>query len=239
MSDPEASQSRLLVVAVVIVVSALSLHALLSTFVFDSGGASSQVSSTLSSTTSPALKLARSVAPPYSLRPSRVCSFPELSIAPQFDLSIVMATRVDRYGGQESIQRMQNVLNLLDFNLRSLSVALELIIVEYNPIPNAKAIADVIQIPENVSAVRIIQVPASVHIALCAHFGVEVDKVVPVLEFVAKNIGIRRSRGRFVLPMVCHFLVFFFVCFFLTPSFSCSIRSGHGHDIERRVVEVC
>ncbi len=121
---------------------------------------------------------------------------------PMFDMTIVMVTRVDQYGGEESFERMQNVFDFLDFNLRSVvKVALELIIVEYNAIPGAARLSDVVSFPEFVHSLRVIQVPSKIHKAFCAKHQVSEASVVPVLEFVAKNIGIRRARGKFVLPM--------------------------------------
>lgn len=91
----------------------------------------------------------------------------------------------------------------MDYHLRSINttVVLELIIVEYNALPGSKSVSDVIRFPEFLNSARVISVSSEVHKQVCSRFQVECNRVVPILEFVAKNIGIRRARGRFVLPM--------------------------------------
>ncbi len=78
---------------------------------------------------------------------------------------------------------------------------LELVIVEYNPTPNNKRLIEVIRLPKSVTFTRIIRVDAEVHRRFCRSKNDYWRRIVPVVEFVAKNIGIRRARGRYILPM--------------------------------------
>jgi hypothetical protein len=49
-------------------------------------------------------------APIYPEGPNVPCEDDELRQVPEYDLSIVMVTRIDQYGGEESHQRMQRVM---------------------------------------------------------------------------------------------------------------------------------
>jgi hypothetical protein len=98
-------------------------------------------------------------------------------------LSIVMATRVDSYGGASSFQRMQNTLNMINhyacINVRLQSdVRIEIIVVEYNPLKNVKRIRDVLTLPSCVFKLRIITVPRSYHRLIIKRNGYKEDWVV-------------------------------------------------------------
>jgi len=71
----------------------------------------------------------------------------------------------------------------------------ELIIVEWNPPPNAPKLAEVLAWPKNLkfAGVRFIEVPNEIHRKLPNS-----DKM-PMFEYVAKNVGLRRSKGEYVL----------------------------------------
>jgi hypothetical protein len=98
---------------------------------------------------------------------------------------------------------------MLEFHLRGRQIAVELIIVEYARLAGAKSIKEVARFPEVVT-LRVIDVPQRYHEAFCAKMNVTVASVVPILEFVGKNIGIRRARGRFGREKN------YFLCFFKT-----------------------
>jgi hypothetical protein len=112
-----------------------------------------------------------------------------------FELSFVIAGRNDNYGGnfkirlELCIQRLYRQLTL--FNMQS-----ELIFVNYNPLP-VPAIEDFIKWPisSDIVQVRIIHVPNQQHIRFIE--GNNIDEV-PMIEYLAKNIGIRRARGKFI-----------------------------------------
>ena len=149
-------------------------------------------------------KLVFSKPSPYPPGPLVPCVYKraELEENTLYDISLVMATRVDTYGGAESFKRMQRTLDVMEYfaQIFSVTIDVELIIVEYNRLPGAKRLRDVLTFPPSLNSVRIIDVGHEHHKRVCEQFGYDVDKVVPVMEFVAKNIGIRRARGRWILP---------------------------------------
>jgi hypothetical protein len=113
-------------------------------------------------------------------------------------LSIVMIGRNDNYGGDFK-QRLQNCLHWTHRQLTSHKITSELIFVNYNPLP-LPAIEDFLDWPlsNQFVTVRILTVPSEAHLDFVTTYGV---KNVPVLEYVAKNAGIRRSNGQFILCM--------------------------------------
>jgi hypothetical protein len=157
----------------------------------------------------------------YRPPPTFPCAADDLIAQNPVDLTIVMATRVDSYGGAKSFERMQWKLDMIDYYAEKAfregsSVELEIIIVEYNPVPGEKRLRDVIRIPKFVYKFRIIEVSNRYHRQVCRQFWFSHYYVVPVMEFVAKNIGIRRANGEFILPMAMDtILVRFFIIFFL------------------------
>lgn len=105
-------------------------------------------------------------------------------------VSIVIIGRNDNYG-VNFLQRLNTFIRSLDRQTIAYPDLFELIIVEWNPLPNNPPLQDVISIAKNYQT-RIITVPPAVHNSI-------LDADAPVLEFWAKNTGIRRSRGDFVL----------------------------------------
>jgi hypothetical protein len=75
------------------------------------------------------------------------------------------------------------------------NISSELIIVEWNPLPDRPGLAEALKWPDDTGPcnVRIITVPPEVH----QHFKYA-DKL-PVFQMIGKNVGIRRARGRFIL----------------------------------------
>lgn len=109
-------------------------------------------------------------------------------------LSIVVTTRNDDHGGNH-IRRVQIFVNGLAAQCERYHLYAELIIVEWNPPSEKPRIADVIQWPKNchMLGIRIIEVPHKIH-SMFSH----ADKL-PLFQMIAKNVGIRRSTGQFVL----------------------------------------
>ncbi len=100
-------------------------------------------------------------------------------------LSIVVTGRNDNYGGQFT----KNLQQFLSNTSRLLPEA-EIILVEWNP-PKDKAPLSVLW-PKGVRG-RIITVPNSVHSKIGN------PRNLPLLEYWAKNVGIRRSKKDFIL----------------------------------------
>ena len=109
-------------------------------------------------------------------------------------LSFVVAARNDNYGG-DFLHRMQVFLNVLFGLWAKHSLDAELVIVEWNPPENKPRLQEVIAWPKCLKPgmVRILEVPKDLHDRLPNS-----DRM-PIFEYIAKNVGIRRARGEFVL----------------------------------------
>lgn len=107
-------------------------------------------------------------------------------------LSIVIVGRNDNYGGN-FIARIDAFQQRLTRQVENKQINVELIIVEWNPIPGEKSLHEVLNwIPDRkYLKIRIVTVLPEVHNL----FG----RKMPVLEYLAKNVGIRRAEGDFVL----------------------------------------
>lgn len=110
-------------------------------------------------------------------------------------LSIVVAARNDNYGGDFE-HRFQNFIRWNSELLEARKLETEIVIVNWNPIPSAAPLRDTIRFPRlrNV-AFRIIDVPHELH----ATFDSDSRLEVPLYEFPAKNVGVARARGRYIL----------------------------------------
>jgi hypothetical protein len=108
-------------------------------------------------------------------------------------LSIVVAARNDNYGG-DFLHRMQIFISSLLQLLREHECHAELLVVEWNPPPAASPLVEALKWPREASdIVRIVQVSHAIHEGLP-----NADRI-GMFEYLAKNVGIRRARGRFVL----------------------------------------
>jgi hypothetical protein len=109
-------------------------------------------------------------------------------------LSVVVTARNDDHGG-DPLYRMQVFIDSLLRQCESYRLPSELIIVEWNPPEDRPRLGDVLSWPETAGwcAVRIIEVPHEVHSRL------EHAESLPLFQMIAKNVGIRRARGLFVL----------------------------------------
>ena len=109
-------------------------------------------------------------------------------------LSIVVASRNDRHGG-DLLKRMQLFVRGLLEQTRRHGIDGELIIVEWNPPAERPLLHDVLPSPSHhdVLTIRYITVPARIHRQYrCA-------SSFPLFQMIAKNVGIRRARGTFIL----------------------------------------
>jgi hypothetical protein len=108
-------------------------------------------------------------------------------------VSIVAVGQNADYGGN-FIRRMQNFLDVL-FELGARRGAdLELVVVEWNPPAGKPSLASALHWPETLPfPVRFVEVPPEEHARLPN------SEMMPIFEFIAKNVGIRRARGEFVL----------------------------------------
>jgi hypothetical protein len=109
-------------------------------------------------------------------------------------LSFVATSRNDDHGG-EMLRRMQLFVNGLVAQCDRHRLDAELVLVEWNPPPDRPSLSSALAWPESrgYCTVRIVQVPPDLH-ATFAH-----SDQLGLFQMIAKNTGIRRARGPFVL----------------------------------------
>lgn len=113
-------------------------------------------------------------------------------------LSIIIAGRNDNYGG-DFIFRLQNCITWNTELLEKYRVNTEFIIVNWNPIDENLPIDKSVNFIKKREFVKykIITVPKNIHLQFCN----DSRKHLPLFEYIAKNVGIKRSKGEFVLSM--------------------------------------
>jgi tetratricopeptide (TPR) repeat protein/2-polyprenyl-3-methyl-5-hydroxy-6-metoxy-1,4-benzoquinol methylase/predicted O-methyltransferase YrrM len=109
-------------------------------------------------------------------------------------LSIVVTSRNDDHGGN-TLHRMQVFTKAIIHQCRKFKLDAELVFVEWNPPADKPRLHDVLDLPDDLGplTVRFIEVPPEVH------SGIGNSDKFPLFQMIAKNVGIRRTRGRFVL----------------------------------------
>jgi hypothetical protein len=109
-------------------------------------------------------------------------------------LSIVATARNDDHGGN-LLGRMQLFVSGWIEQARRFGIASELIIVEWNPPEERPRLKDVLKWPSDLGpcSVRVIEVPPELH-RRYVH-----AEALPLYQMIAKNVGILRARGKFVL----------------------------------------
>ncbi len=110
-------------------------------------------------------------------------------------LSIVVTARNDDHGGN-LLGRMQTFVNCLMAQCRRHELLAELIVVEWNPVPGRPPLAEALSWPSDgeFCDVRIIEVDADYVHGRFVHAA-----ELPLYQMIAKNAGIRRARGEFIL----------------------------------------
>ncbi len=93
------------------------------------------------------------------------------------------------------MRRMQVCVTALMEQAKKYNLNAELIIVEWNPPPERPPLSDALTWPEKSGPcrVRIIPVPHELHKRL------QYSDKLPLFQMIAKNVGVRRARGHFVL----------------------------------------
>ncbi len=109
-------------------------------------------------------------------------------------ISFVVAARNDDYGGN-FLHRMQVFVNVLLGLAEKHSLNLELIVVEWNPPAGKESLSRAISWPSGLKSakVRFIEVPLETHRKVLGS-----DKLL-MFEFLAKNVGIRRAKGEYMV----------------------------------------
>jgi hypothetical protein len=109
-------------------------------------------------------------------------------------LSVVATSRNDNHGGYLT-QRMQHFVDGFVEQCRRHGLRAELILVEWNPPADRVPLVEELRWPEDLGPceIRIVTVPREMHAQL-PH-----SDQLPLFQMIAKNVGVRRARGRFVL----------------------------------------
>jgi hypothetical protein len=109
-------------------------------------------------------------------------------------ISFVVASRNDNYGGNQ-VRRMQIFINALLSSWKKHDLDAELLIVEWNPPLDRPRLKDVLEWPKDLKlgCVRMIDVPSEFH------YRFPNSEKMPIFEHIAKNVGVRRARGKYVL----------------------------------------
>jgi len=111
----------------------------------------------------------------------------------ELHLSVVATSRNDNHGGYLT-QRTQHFVDGLAAQCRRHGLRAELLLVEWNPPAERPPLAADLAWPaDSACPIRIVTVPREIHARL-AHGG-----KLPLFQMIAKNVGIRRARGRFIL----------------------------------------
>jgi hypothetical protein len=118
----------------------------------------------------------------------------EISHSEDTRLSIVVAGRNDDYA-EGFLHRYHCFLSHLAQQVSQLTASVEVIVVDWNPPEDTHRLSEglgFLALPPNL-ALKFIEVPASIHRSL------ENSAHIPLFEYRAKNVGIRRASGEFVL----------------------------------------
>ncbi len=117
-----------------------------------------------------------------------------MPLIPEPLLSVVATSRNDNHG-ENLLRRTQIFVSGFIDQCKQHGLAGELILVDWNPPTDRPKLAEVLSWPAETSPcqVRLIQVPPELHSRL-RH-----SAELPLFQMIAKNVGIRRARGRFVV----------------------------------------
>jgi hypothetical protein len=109
-------------------------------------------------------------------------------------LSVVATARNDNHGGN-MLRRMQIFVNGLIEQSRRYQLPTELIIVEWNPPSDRPKLTESLTwaVEDSPCVVRIIEVPPELHQQ------VRYAQALPLFQMLAKNVGIRRAQGEYIL----------------------------------------
>src|SRR5437763_1002748 len=107
-------------------------------------------------------------------------------------ISVVVAARNDDHGGNMR-GRMQAFVDAWCSQAKQYGLASELIIVEWNPPAERPRLSDSLRWPTGCCGIRLIEVSPTLH-----RRSRNADRI-PLHQMIAKNTGIRRACGEFVL----------------------------------------
>jgi FkbM family methyltransferase len=125
--------------------------------------------------------------------PDELFTLPAEPVSERPYLSVVVTTRNDDHGG-DPLKRLQLLVQTFDEQCGRFGLDAELIVVEWNPPSDRPRVGELLRVPEPIHCpLRFIEVPPELHHTL------KHADVLPLFQMIAKNVGVRRARGRFVL----------------------------------------
>jgi hypothetical protein len=109
-------------------------------------------------------------------------------------ISFIVTARNDNYGG-DFLQRTQSFIDILLYMCEKHTLDAELVIVEWNPPKENPPLIEALKWPaiHKHTQIRIIRVSEELHRTFPR------SDMLQVLEFIAKNVGVRRAQGEFIL----------------------------------------
>ena len=109
-------------------------------------------------------------------------------------ISVVAVSRNDDHGG-DPLFRTQVFVDSLAEQSERFKVAVELLLVDWNPPNDRCGLREVIRWPKRTDffSARVVEVPPSIHRSIRG------AAALPLFQMIGKNVGIRRASGRFVL----------------------------------------
>src|SRR5208283_2772664 len=113
-------------------------------------------------------------------------------------ISVVVAARNDNHGGN-MLDRMQAFLDSWMAQSERYGLPSEIVVVEWNPPGARPRLIDALRWPDKPGPVEVhfVEVSPELHAALSK--SAPNAAAIPLHQMIAKNAGIRRSRGEFVL----------------------------------------
>ncbi|MBZ5609135.1 MAG: hypothetical protein LAP38_12810 [Acidobacteriia bacterium] len=111
-------------------------------------------------------------------------------------ISVVVGARNDDHGGN-MLRRMQAFVNSWIAQSKRFGLESEIVIVEWNPPEQRPRLMDALKWPADSAPceVRFVEVAPEVHRRF------DNSDTIPLHQMIAKNVGIRRARGQFVIAM--------------------------------------
>ena len=105
-----------------------------------------------------------------------------------------MASRNDDHGGDPLIRTKIFIKNFA-LQCTKFRLPAEIIVVDWNPVEGRPGLAAVLELPPESTfcQARVVTVPTSLHKRL------KYAEQLPLFQMIAKNVGIRRARGQFIL----------------------------------------
>jgi len=109
-------------------------------------------------------------------------------------LSIVVTSRNDNHGNN-FLQRASLFIDGLITQISTYQIQTELIVVEWNPPENKPLLSEVLPTPPKTCplSIRYLMIPSEIHERYAN------SQHIPLYQMIAKNTGIRRAKGEFIL----------------------------------------